>query len=188
VFKKPAITLAHLEDFMKNTPSASATLVPLRRRLTSALLVLGLTLGTMAMTASPVDAASVVITCFQRQGPSPSVVAGFTVQLWASNGVFFEQIGLSQETDHAGCTRFDVPPGHQGKFLYTQVKHVTERFYTGYSYAAYFHSPPDNWYPMTIFGDEYAPYAPYAWPGDHVWFLFGVFQCQQSWPVPNTPC
>jgi len=168
---------------MNNRPSSS------RRRLNSALLVLGISVGTVATTATPVEAASVVITCFQRLGPNPSIVAGFTVQLWAWNGVSYEQSGLSQETDNFGCTRFNVQPGDQGKYLYTEVKHVTERFYTGYSYAAFFYWPPNNsWYPITTFGDQYAPWLPFAFPGDHIWFLFGTFQCQQSWPVPLTPC
>lgn len=172
-----------------NTPSASASLVLLRRRLTRALLVLGLAIGSVAMTASPVDAAGVVITCYQRQGPNPSIVAGFNVKLLAWNGVSIEQIGFTQKTDSMGCTRFDVPPVHRSKLLWTILEQFDVRFYTGYSFQGYFYWPPQNlWYPMTYFGEEWAPYSPYALAGDHTWFLWGTFECQQSWPVPNTPC
>ena len=159
---------------MKNTPSASATLVPLRRRLTGALLVLGLTLGTIAITASPVDAAGVVVTCFQRVGPNPWFVDGFPVKLQAWNGVQWEQIGFSQVTDQYGinglsygCTSFVVPFPYQDKLLRTILEQVgaSGRYYFGYSYDSAFYWPPHNtWYPMTIFGNEYTPVGPVRLP------------------------
>ena len=175
---------------LKNSQSASRTPEWRRRRLTSALLVLGLTVGSVAMTASPVDAASVVATCFQRTGPTYWVRDQLNVHLMAWTGVRWEQIGFSQKIDETGCTVFFVPLVHQDKYLFTELVDVGTggRFYHGYSSVGYF-LWNNTWNLITtIYGAQYAPWLPYALPGDNTWALLGTYQCQVSYPVPFTPC
>ena len=52
---------------MTNTHPASAMPGPLRRCITGALLVLGITVGSLATTATPAEAAGAVFTCYTAQ-------------------------------------------------------------------------------------------------------------------------
>ena len=168
---------------MENTPSASATLVLLRRRLTRALLVLGLTFGGIALTPQPVDAAGAIISCFIRGGARANQVSGFPVELWGVNqfGVP-QQVGAAAYTDSQGCAIFFIDPFFQNWYLYTQISYFggDARYYYGYNVAAYY------WWPSTQQFDDMGTF--YTWPGNHVWVTYSVLQCQQSWPAPLTPC
>jgi hypothetical protein len=161
---------------MKNTPSVSATLVRLRRRLTSALLVFGLTLGTIAMTAKPVDAAAAVLTCYTRQGAYPWAVSGYTVKLMGmSPQGQIREVALSTKTDASGCALFYVPLHYQGDYVWTIIEHFDVVFLNGYSYGAYYW-----WHEgQTLWNYGYA----FAFPGDGLWYLPGTFWCEPSFPT-----
>jgi hypothetical protein len=168
---------------MKKTPSACATLVPRRRRLTRALLVLGLAFGAIALTPQRVDAAGAIVSCFFRGGPNPTIVSGFPVELWGVNQFGNpQQVGAAAYTDSRGCATFIILPPYQNWYLYTQINYFggDARYYHGYNVAAYYWWQPTNqFYDVGTF---------YTWPGNHVWVTLSVLECQQSWPVPLTPC
>jgi hypothetical protein len=163
---------------MKNTPSTSATLVPIRRRLTSALLVFGLTLATIVMTARPVEAAAAVVACHTQIGTN-FFLNGVTIKLmaWRTGGFSFEV--TRSVLDNQGCAFFYVPPQFQGDYLYTvtnsmDVGHFYGSYYNGYSYDSYAWITP-NWY---------GSYSGIALPGNHVWYLQGWVDCQTCRWVP----
>ncbi len=162
---------------MKSTPSASATLVPLRRRLTSALLVLGLTVAAIAMTARPAAAASVVFTCYTPVGTN-FLINGLVVKLmtWGADGVPIE---LNRSvTDAQGCAVMYVPAAYTGHYVYTlinsmDVNHFYGSYYSGWSYAASVWSQPRN--SLLNYGTSTNGYA---LPGNQIWWLYGTVSCQ----------
>ena len=108
---------------MKNTQSASAT----SRRLASALLVIGLTVGTIAATATPVEAASYVGGCFAPYRSGMTVVA-MPVKLQASANPYdsrYPWIDLTSTTIFAngngGCVGWSIlDPALRG-FVYFRL-------------------------------------------------------------------
>ena len=111
---------------MKNIQSASAAPGQIRRRLTSALLTLSLIGGTIATTATPVEAATSVIACF-----TPSVynyrASGVAVllQVW-NGGDNYSTIGTGVLSDYGygaylGCAAWNVPPLYQGRQLRVKI-------------------------------------------------------------------
>ena len=164
---------------LKNTQSASATPERRRRRLTRALLVLGLTLGTIAITAKPVDAAGVVISCYLRDTTYNWAPPGLTVKLMGmSPQGFITEVALQTKTDSNGCATFYIAPGTYRTYaVWTVMEHFDVFFYSGWSFYTYLWWPP-SWYP-------YNYYPGIGLPGDHTWLLFGVYGCQSSWP--NVP-
>jgi hypothetical protein len=156
---------------MMNTLSASA---PLRRRLTSALLMLGLTLGTLAMTAKPVDAASVVWACHTQDGTN-FLIDRVVVKLmaWRATGAHVEV--ARQVFDAKGCAYFVVPTQNQGDYLFTLTNLMDTRsfygsYYNGNSYYSQVFIANYGWYTQPSYGG-------YAHPGPHVWYLQGSTSC-----------
>ena len=160
---------------MRNTSSALATPRPRRRRLTSALLVLGLTVGSVAMTAKPAEAASAVVTCYTAIG-SNFLLPGLKVQLLAADA--FGNITRLGEgaLDAGGCTAWNIPPAYRNHFLMTMIFYKdTGRFYGGLydgrSSSAWSFSPTSGW---TNYGTQ-----TYGWAagGEDIWYLFGTVSC-----------
>jgi hypothetical protein len=178
---------------MKSTPSVSGTFVGLRRRLSGALLVLGLTCGAMAMSAHPVEAAGAITTCFFRVGPNPHLVSSFPVELWGVNqyGVA-QQVGASVLTDSQGCATFFILPQYQNWNLYTQIMRFSNnRTYWGTTrhtalMSGAFSYSGSSW--SEAAGAWVYSGTWYATPGTEWWYLAGVLECQQSWPSLLTPC
>ena len=156
---------------MMHTRSAS---VPLRRRLTSGLLMLGLTLGTLAMTAKPVDAAGVVWSCHTKDGTN-FLIDRVVVKLmaWRATGPHVEV--ARRVFDAQGCAVFLVPPQNQGDYLYTltnlmDVGSFHGSYYNGSSYYSQVFVENYGWY-------THPSYGGYAYPGTHVWYLQGSTSC-----------
>jgi hypothetical protein len=159
---------------MTDRSSAPATSRPLRRRLTSALLVLGLTIGTMAMAAKPAEAASVVITCYTAWGTNFQL-PGLRVELRARDAWGRVSIANTAALDASGCAVLFVPPWYRNQVLQTRISYMdTGRFQGGYydgrsNYAiAYYGSWPID-YGTTTGG--------WALAGEEVWVLYGSVSC-----------
>ena len=161
---------------MTNTHPASTTLGQIRRRITSGLLVLGLTVGTLAVTAAPAEAAGAVFTCYTVQYPN-FTAAGRIVRLQTklSNGAV---IIIDQKVlDAGGCAFFLVPPMYQGNAVRTVISYQDTgsyygAIYDGWSYGAFEWQPTRN----SWFNWGSSTYG-HALSGDGVWWLVGTVRC-----------
>lgn len=110
------------EDSMNNTQSASTG--QLRRRLTRALVAFGLVVGTMAMTAKPAEAASIVVGCFRPFGSLTA--ANLPVLLYAvtPSGIV-EVPGAGTTTNYSGCMVSFVPAAYQPYYLVMYIDYRT---------------------------------------------------------------
>jgi hypothetical protein len=160
---------------MKNTHSASAT--RLRRRLTSALLVLGLAIGTIAMTPTPVEAAGAIFTCYTRQFPN-FPLKGKVVVLWAKlpNG---SEVRIDQNIlDDGGCAFFIVQAQFRRYPVRTRIFYMDTgsyygAYYDGWSYDAWlWYQPSQSWYGYGSSTNGY------ALAGEDVWWLNGTVNCR----------
>jgi hypothetical protein len=119
------------EDPMITTHSTLAAPSRFRRRLTSALLVLSLTAGTIAASATPADAASNVTGCFRsNKGYS---LTGLPVQLQAYYlGTWFTV--ASQPLSSAGCVAWSVNPDSRSFYLRLVVNYqIAPAYWSGSS-------------------------------------------------------
>ena len=155
--------------------SAFATPDRRRRRLTSALLVLGLSLGTIATTATPVEAATVVVTCF-TPAYGNFLVRGLPVKLQALTVNGYVSIDFAT-LDSGGCAAWVVPPAYRNYWLRTYIEQNDNFFYyqgasAGYAWA--WIGPWQQWYPLWSNG--------HAAPGDDglFWVVFGVVNCYRG--------
>jgi hypothetical protein len=139
--------------------------------------VLGLTVGAIAMTARPAPAAGAVFTCYTRVGTN-FLISGLVVKLMATapGGTAIE---LNRSvTDAQGCAVMYVPPQFYNSSVYTVINNMDTNYfygsyYNGWSYAASVWSQPRNgWvnYGQSTNG--------YALPGTDIWYLFGTVSCQ----------
>ena len=160
---------------MKKTPAAPSTPGTLRRRLTSALLVLGLTVGTMAITTTSAAAASVVVTCYRALG-SNFQLSGLKVRLLVRlpNGTGVADEGVLGAN---GCATFSVHPFYRSYPLQTVISYMdTGRFsggyYDGRSYFAMaYYSQYSTWL------DYGTGTNGFAMPGQELWYLEGMVGC-----------
>jgi hypothetical protein len=103
---------------MKNSKSAFATPGQLRRRLTSALLTLGLIFGTIATTATPVEAATTVLACFTPY-PYNYRALSVAVQLQVWNGADYSTIATGALSQ--GCVAWNIGPQYQNRYLRVRI-------------------------------------------------------------------
>lgn len=102
---------------MKNPQPASATSGQFRRRLARALVTVGLIVGTIASTAKPAEAASLVIGCFT---PTQATVRASGIPVWLQmwDGFKYVTVGYGVLSDFgmggvAGCAYWSIPPALQ---------------------------------------------------------------------------
>jgi hypothetical protein len=111
--------LAIREDSMKNIKSASETPRRFRRLLASALLTLSVVAGTIATTATPVEAATAVVACF-----TPSVYTYHSsslpvlLQAW-NGGTSYSTIGYG--VLNQGCVAWNIGPLYQNRYLRVKI-------------------------------------------------------------------
>ena len=120
---------------MKNTHSASAVPVRFRRQVTSLLLVLSLSIGTIVAIPTPAHAASYVQGNFSMNGffPTPgcfcqSDIAGATVKLMYSFDGSSWYPGGSATLNALGRYGFSVNPGFQNAYIAMRVDHPAGYF------------------------------------------------------------
>jgi hypothetical protein len=155
---------------MKNTQSAAATPGRLRRRLNRALLVLGLSVGAIATTATPAQAASAVISCF-TPAYGNFLARSIPVQLRAWNGSSWVPI-LYATLDNNGCAGWSVPAVYHNYYLLAQIEWNNNLFqYRGSSAGYVYASDPSGWVSVPSDG--------YAYPGNdsRIWVLYGLVNC-----------
>ena len=117
---------------MKNTQSTSTKPGQLRRRLTSALVALGLVAGAMAMTAKPVEAATGVIACFYS---NDSRVRVNDIPVWLqinTGGYNWVTVGSGTLSDFGyggpGCVRFDIPLSLRNYYFRVKINDNVQQF------------------------------------------------------------
>jgi hypothetical protein len=134
----PAITLADdmgipmpatraLSVLSLSVRSASTTLGRLRRRLTSVLLAVSLTVGTIAISATPAEAAGYVAGCFVSNKPGLRIT-GVVVQLQAYSGgtwVTFATTSLPPSQ----CVGWTIHPNSRGLYLRMSVNYQANGAY-----------------------------------------------------------
>jgi hypothetical protein len=104
---------------MKNIESTSATPWQLRRRLASALLTLSLIAGTIATTATPVEAATTVVACFAPY-PYNYRALSVAVQLQVWNGVDYSTT-IATGALRDGCVAWNISPAYQNRYLRVRI-------------------------------------------------------------------
>jgi hypothetical protein len=136
------------------------------------LLVLGLSVGTIATTATPVEAASFVVTCYSP-GYGNFLTSGLPVKLQAWTGSSYVTIDTAT-LNSSGCAAWVVPPAYRYYYLRANIEWSNNLFYywgSSVGDAFVWIEPWQQWYPLSLNG--------HAYPGDYelTWVLFGTVNC-----------
>ena len=164
---------------LKNTQSVSPTPERRRRRLTRALLTISLTIGGIATTATPAEAANYVYGCFRSAEGYDMWGTTAKLQVWTGGSwatVATSQLGPpgALVSGH-NCVGWQVPT----EYIFTifvdhRLNPSSFPWWWGSPYGALAWGPWQSWYNFGI---------PFAVPGDHTWILFGEINCYGCQPI-----
>jgi hypothetical protein len=114
---------------MRTTSSNRTTPGPLGRRLTSAVLAVGMFVGTIAATAQPAHAAGAVWGCFTLAGRPPTFP--ISVDLRVAVGNTWRTLN-TYKTNKNGCVSIPVTLGYTGQYA---ILYAFDRNYGGTLYG-----------------------------------------------------